>query len=319
MINKKYIIGRIEKIKNISKIGEADRHNYRTKKYNLCGDSINNELTENNEHFEFFGFNTSAVETYKDYLKRLKRKPRKDHIMALELFFGYSPDSEISIDEFKNLVIEYMKKTFKDCPFSLDVHVDEPNGTPHIHCLVIPCKEKNGQLKFCASDWVGKKADLTKFQDDIYNDIGKPLGLSRGVKGSKAKHKKIQDYYEEQNKKQIEEFEKVKQENELIYQQMINEYNHKFEVLQQHTNSLDDEIDKYKYADSHNKLLEFQKMILEYIDTIEKEIQNSNDEFDIKIFKKCLDLLMTLFRKHKLIKDKQKNQDLEDNFQVFLF
>lgn len=300
-----YIIGRIEKIRNRGTLAEADRHNHRKKGYSLSGDNIYSELTESNEHY-VFNCSGAMVDVYDECIKKLKRKPRKDHILALNLFFGYSPEAEINVDDFKNKVISYMKKTFKDCPFSLDLHLDET--TPHIHCLVIPCLDG----RFCASDWVGKRADLTRFQNEIFEEIGKPLGLSRGTKGSKAKHKKIQDYYEEENQKQIEEYERIRQENEAIHQKMIDEYNHKFQVLQQHTNNLDDEINKYKYEESHNKLLEFQKMILEYIDTIEKEIQKSIDESDILIFKKCLELLMTLLKQHHLIKyNKQKDQDLE--------
>ena len=277
-----FIIGRIEKIRNIGALSAADHHNHRKKGYSLSGDNINSELTESNEHY-VFNCSGAMVDVYDECIKKLKRKPRKDHILALNLFFGYSPESEVNIDDFKDKVISYMHKTFGDCPFSVDIHLDE--STPHAHCLVIPCRDG----RFCASDWVGKKADLTKFQNEIFEDIGKPLGLSRGTKGSKAKHKKIQDYYAEVTQKQIEEYEKIRQENELLHQQMIDEYNHKFEILQQHTNSLDDEINKYKYEDDHNKVLEFQKMILEFIDTIEKEIQSSIDETNILILKRCLE------------------------------
>lgn len=299
-----YIIGRIEKIRNIGTLAEADRHNHRKKGYSLSGDNINSELTESNEHY-MFNCSGAMVDVYDECIKKLKRKPRKDHILALNLFFGYSPEAEVNIEDFKNKVISYMKKTFKDCPFSLDLHLDE--STPHIHCLVIPCRDGG----FRASDWVGKRSDLTRFQNEIFEEIGKPLGLARGTKGSKAKHKKIQDYYEEITQQQIEEFERVRLENEAIHQKMIDEYNHKIEILQQHTNSLDDEINKYKYEEDHNKLLEFQKMILEYIDTLEKEIQNSTDSADISIFKRCIDLLMTLLKKHNLIKYHKKEQNLE--------
>lgn len=72
-------------------------------------------------------------------------------------------------------------------------HRDE--ATPHIHAVIVPVNEK-GHL--CAKDFVGSRRKLIDLQDSYANAM-KPLGLSRGIRGSKAQHEAIKGFYKSVN------------------------------------------------------------------------------------------------------------------------
>ncbi|MEM9004492.1 MAG: MobV family relaxase [Cyanobacteria bacterium P01_F01_bin.86] len=72
-------------------------------------------------------------------------------------------------------------------------HRDE--STPHIHAVIVPMNEK-GHL--CAKDFVGSRSKLIALQDS-YAEAMKPLGLSRGIRGSKAQHEDIKEFYKSVN------------------------------------------------------------------------------------------------------------------------
>ena len=51
----------------------------------------------------------------------------------------------------------------------------------------------NGRLN--AKNWLGGKAKLSKIQTDFAKDVGQPFGLDRGIKGSKARHTTVSQFY----------------------------------------------------------------------------------------------------------------------------
>lgn len=71
---------------------------------------------------------------------------------------------------------------------SLVLHLDE--ATPHAHALVMPFDE-NGNLN---AKKVFNRQGLIKLQDN-YAEACKPLGLQRGLRGSKAEHEKVKSFY----------------------------------------------------------------------------------------------------------------------------
>lgn len=287
-----FIIGRFEKIKkNISALAEADRHNNRDKNYSLCS-NIDNERTELNEHYVYNDWGLSVVDTYNKCIKKLKRKPRKDHIMAFELFFGYSPESEVNVEEFKNKVIKYMQKKFEGCPFCLDLHLDET--TPHIHCIVIPCKLKGEEYKFCGSDYRSKKEHLYQFQDEIYREIGEPLGLIRGVKGSKAKHKKIQEFYEEEAQQLHEEWVSAIEQKEFEYQEAYDLYEKNLKLIDKKNKSLEEEIEaKRQEADIEN-LQKYKESVITYFKKLEQTLEQDDGSEYFKGIRACFEYFKNL-------------------------
>ncbi|MBC6435977.1 DUF3991 domain-containing protein [Nostoc sp. HG1] len=70
-----------------------------------------------------------------------------------------------------------------------ELHLDE--ATPHIHAYFVPLDER-GQLR-CNHFFDGREK-ICSFQDSYY-DTMRLIGLERGIKGSRAQHQDIKDFY----------------------------------------------------------------------------------------------------------------------------
>jgi hypothetical protein len=84
-----------------------------------------------------------------------------------------------------------------------ELHLDE--ATPHIHAYIVPVNDKTKQLSH--NEMFGGSAKecrikLSKLQDSYAVALA-PLGIERGVKGSKASHTKIKEYYQAVNSKPL--------------------------------------------------------------------------------------------------------------------
>ena len=130
-----------------------------------------------------------------------KRKIRPDANIACEIFLGASPewfrsgDPNGQIDpqkeeEFASLATNFLKQEFGENCISAVYHRDEK--TPHIHAHFVPIHREKGHLSW--EDWFGGKAKMHEWQDKFAAHM-QSAGLQRGVKGSTASHKEIQDYY----------------------------------------------------------------------------------------------------------------------------
>ena len=71
------------------------------------------------------------------------------------------------------------------------VHRDET--TPHMQVLVMPRDPETG--RFQGVKLIGGPAGLRTLQDEFHEEVGKPHGLQRGEKGSKAEHVPIRRFY----------------------------------------------------------------------------------------------------------------------------
>lgn len=69
------------------------------------------------------------------------------------------------------------------------IHLDE--RTPHIHCVAVPIT-KDGRLS--AKEVMGNREKMTDLQEKYAKAMQK-YDLSRGIKGSKATHDSVQEYY----------------------------------------------------------------------------------------------------------------------------
>lgn len=83
------------------------------------------------------------------------------------------------------------------------IHVDEK--TPHIHCITVPLTT-DGRLS--AREMVGNNKKLQEFQD-IYAGYMEDFDLERGIRGSKAKHTDIKEFYARINEAKEVEISKV--------------------------------------------------------------------------------------------------------------
>lgn len=118
---------------------------------------------------------------------------RKDAIQGMDVFCGTSPDffkNGGSKEDFEKHTMAWANKTFGKENIVLAVlHDDET--TMHIQMLVTPITPKG---KLSASHWLDGPKKLSALQDSFAEEM-KPLGLERGVKGSKSTHESIKSYY----------------------------------------------------------------------------------------------------------------------------
>lgn len=142
-------------------------------------------------------------------------KLRKDSVLAVELMLSASPEwfREASSEQRQDWVrrnVEWIEQVFgRDNVLQVALHMDET--TPHMHAFLVPevqmvetrgRKPKAGspaaakapKPALAASHWLDGRAKLGELQDR-YAAAMEPLGLERGLTGSKAKHRTIRSYY----------------------------------------------------------------------------------------------------------------------------
>ena len=98
----------------------------------------------------------------------------------------YEPEK---LADFQQSVHSWLDNEYGDRIVRAELHLDE--STPHVHAYLVPLDER-GKLN-CRGIFGGRQK-LSQFQDSYANAMS-PIGLERGIKGSKAKHTKIQHYY----------------------------------------------------------------------------------------------------------------------------
>lgn len=309
----KFCGARLDKIKSFKVMQYKQGHNFRKDEQEF-GDNINFELSHLNNVWYFNNYQTDLITTYNECLKRCKKKPRKDHIKAFEYLFYRSDcfDTQLEYDNYREQTIKFLQKYFEGCPFCIVEHNDEK--IQHFHVFVIPCKEKDGEYKFVGSDYCGKKKDLSDLQTQ-YAKYCEPCGLRRGKEKSFDKHIKIAEYYAEQNKKQIEEFERIRQENEQIHQQMIDEYNSKFEVLEQYTNSLDYEINKYKYQTDAENYDNAKRSILQFKNELDEILENDDGSYIYNVIRHLLERFKQILIENNVIKIGKEKSIKQNNYE----
>ena len=147
---------------------------------------------------------------------------RKDANLVMEMVVSCSPEyfrpddpdrakyyHQDKLDAWKDAVVESIKKEFGDNLISAKLHVDET--TPHIHFSILPIEQtqkKRRQSKqqkargeepeyYTAHSFNSKKLFnpeyLRYLQEELPRAV-KHLGIERGLKGSKAKHMKSNEY-----------------------------------------------------------------------------------------------------------------------------
>jgi len=127
---------------------------------------------------------------------------RKNAVLCVEMLLTASPEyfrpndpsragyyEPEKLADFQQSVNSWLDNEYGNRIVRAELHLDE--STPHIHAYLVPLDER-GKLN-CRGIFGGKQK-LSQFQDSFANAMS-PIGLERGVKGSKAKHTKIQHYY----------------------------------------------------------------------------------------------------------------------------
>ena len=127
---------------------------------------------------------------------------RKNAVLCVEMLLTASPEyfrpedpsragyyEPEKLESWQQAVKGWLDSEYGDRIVRAELHLDE--STPHIHAYFVPLDER-GKLN-CRGIFGGRQK-LSQFQDS-YAQAMSPLGLERGIKGSKAKHTKVKQYY----------------------------------------------------------------------------------------------------------------------------
>lgn len=127
---------------------------------------------------------------------------RKNAVLCVEMLLTASPEyfrpfdpskagayQPQRLDEWKEAVRQWLDDQYGDRIVRAELHLDE--ATPHIHAYLVPLDERG---KLNCRGLFGGRSKMSKFQDS-YAQAMAPLGLERGIKGSRAKHTAVKKYY----------------------------------------------------------------------------------------------------------------------------
>lgn len=195
-----YVILRHTKLKSYGEIGGSLDHTYR------LIDTPNSDSSRLNLNEHDFNKKTDVVKSIKNRVDQ-RIKERRDNVLCVEYLVTASPtwdgwgtDKET---EFFNIQKERLiKKWGTENVISTHIHRDET--TPHMIVYIVPFDEEKKVLN--CKKWLGERKLLQEEQTEAA-EIVKHLGLSRGIKNSKAEHRTIKQHYEIVNQiNEINEF-----------------------------------------------------------------------------------------------------------------
>ena len=131
---------------------------------------------------------------------------RSNAVHAVEFLLSASPDhfrptnskqygayDPVCLEAWVQSNIKWLTAEYGDRIVRAELHLDE--ATPHIHAYLVPIDGK-GQLN-CRGIF-GERKNMFALQDS-YAEAMKPLGIERGIRGSKARHTDIDKYYTDVN------------------------------------------------------------------------------------------------------------------------
>jgi 5S rRNA maturation endonuclease (ribonuclease M5) len=127
---------------------------------------------------------------------------RKNGVLCVEMLLTASPEyfrpddpskagfyEPERLADFQQAVHSWLDKEYGDRIVRAELHLDE--STPHVHAYLVPLDERG---KLNCRGLFGGREKLSQFQDSYANALS-PLGLERGIKGSRAKHTTVKQYY----------------------------------------------------------------------------------------------------------------------------
>lgn len=125
----------------------------------------------------------------------LPEKRRKDAVLVVEYLMTASPEwwKEATPEQqkafFRHADQWLIEKYGKDNIIASVIHRDETS--PHLSAFVVPL---TADKRLSAKEFIGNKTKMSEDQTTFADKV-KDLGLQRGIKGSKAKHQTIREYY----------------------------------------------------------------------------------------------------------------------------
>jgi len=183
-----YAIMRCKKLAKAGNVAASLKHAYRERETFNADPS----KTPDNEHWAA----KSTDEAMGKIRELLPEKRRKDAVLAVEYVLTASPEwwksaSQEKQTAFFNQAHKWLVEKYgADRIVTASIHRDETS--PHMTAFVVPLT-KDGRLS--AKDFIGNKAQMVSDQTAFASAVAN-LGLRRGIEGSKARHTRIQAFYE---------------------------------------------------------------------------------------------------------------------------
>lgn len=186
---KSFAIMRTAKVKNLGNMGASLQHTFRER------ETPNADPARLKDNTILVGADNSK-DVLAAWKARAPEKIRSNAVHGLEYFIGGSPEKmkamtrEEQDSYFRDALGWIEARHGKDNVLSAMVHRDET--TPHMTVMTIPLDDR-GKLN-CRS-FVGNKKALSDLQSDFAEKVSEKHGLRRGVKGSTARHERVQRVY----------------------------------------------------------------------------------------------------------------------------
>lgn len=183
-----YAIMRCKKLAKMGNVAAILKHAYRERETPNADAS----RTPENEHWAA----SSTDEAMGRLRELLPEKRRKDAVLAVEYVMTASPEwwksaSQEQQAAFFEKAHEWLANKYgADRIVTASIHRDETS--PHMTAFVVPLTQ-DGRLS--AKEFIGNKAQMTHDQTTFAAAVA-DLGLQRGIEGSKARHTRIQAFYE---------------------------------------------------------------------------------------------------------------------------
>ena len=183
-----YAIMRCKKLATMGSVASSLQHCYRERETA----NADARRTPDNEHRAA----RSTDEAMGKLRELLPSKRRKDAVLAVEYVLTASPDwwkqaSQQQQGAFFDQAHQWLADKYgADRVIAATIHRDEIS--PHLSAFVVPLTQ-DGRLS--AKQFIGSKTQMTRDQTMFAAAVA-GLGLERGIEGSKARHTRIQAFYE---------------------------------------------------------------------------------------------------------------------------
>lgn len=198
-----FAIFRVEKIKTWGLLARASGHMNRTQP------TPNADPQRTNPVLLGSGDPASDVRRHLVVAGLTPEKLRKNGVLAVRILATASPEffrpgrmhragewDKERLDAWLPTTTEFLKREFGDNLVSAILHLDE--ATPHIDAIFVPLdttpRGRGASVRLNCARWFDGRKKLSAFQDRYAAALA-PLGLERGVRGSRAEHKDIQRQY----------------------------------------------------------------------------------------------------------------------------
>ncbi len=225
-----YSILRTQKLKDKGSVRRSLKHAFREQ------DTPNADASRKEYNIHIGA--KSADEAMQKFNARLPDKVRKNAVLAIEYLITGSPEvvnfmTESAHNRFFNTSLDWLKARHgAENIIYAGIHRDE--HTPHMYAYVVPIDER-GKLNCRA--FLGGRHALSEMQTDFAENVGKTFGLLRGVKGSKATHQRVSQFYGQIN--QFDPTVEVPHERQIVKRGLLrNEYESDFEFSERVSSSV---------------------------------------------------------------------------------